>query len=389
MCFLCFQEITNWKQNRNKTLQKKFTLNKACKEAPLNTELNHNTIPDFLWADRKHSILYCAIPKVASTFWRRIISILSVDKNINSPFEITQKMLTLEAFSDLKRDMTDQTMDNFLKNVTSFMFVRDPYGRLFSGYEHKLYNPNLSFWKSYGMKIVRSLRTNPSNMSLRFGHDVTFAEFVKYVLLQKDNNQVINRHFTPMHQKCDPCKFPYDYIGHLETFKDDTEYLFNKWRRKFPDFNIHFNNFEKETVLDTAGSLIRRLFNTYNKIKSEFEYPLYNLVLRVWSDLQIRGYLSKDISLPFERQDMETITAESMLKAVSDALKIQVNHTAVKLQRQESLQQAYSTVSPEDMERLHEYVLKDCQLFGYDDRPKLLYETGELLESKHIYLAGI
>ncbi|XP_060588101.1 carbohydrate sulfotransferase 11-like [Ruditapes philippinarum] len=298
-------------------------------------------------------------------------------------------MLKLEAFSDLKRDMIDQTMDNFLKNVTSFMFVRDPYGRLFSGYEHKLYNPNLSFWKSYGMKIVRSLRTNPSNMSLKFGHDVTFAEFVKYVLLQKDNNQVINRHFTPMHQKCDPCKFPYDYIGHLETFKDDTEYLFNKWRRKFPDFNIHFNNFEKETVLDTAGSLIRRLFNTYNKIKSEFEYPLYNLVLRVWSDLQIRGYLSKDISLPFEKQDMETITAESMLKAVSDALKIQVNHTAVKLQRQESLQQAYSTVSPEDMERLHEYVLKDCQLFGYDDRPKLLYETGELLESKHTYLAGI
>ena len=389
--FTYFQEIRKGVQNKSDNFQNKLRLQNACKDQGKShvKDFNHTKVPEFLWASRKYSILYCAIPKVASTFWRRVISILSVDDSANSPFELTRSNLKLETFSDLRVSMRGQSINKFLKNVSSFMFVRDPYSRLFSGYEHKLYNPNLSFWTSYGMKIVRALRKSPSEESLKFGHDVTFEEFVRYILSQKDNNETINRHFTPMYQKCDPCSFPYDYIGHLETFKKDTEYLFDQWRRKSPDFNIHFNDFEKETVLDTAGSLISRLFNTYDTIKRDFKYPLYNLVLRVWSDLQIRGYLSKDIPLPFVEHDMENITADSMLKAVSDALKIQVNHTAVKLQRQESLQQAYSTVSPEDMERLHEYVLKDCQLFGYDDRPNILFERENFLESKHLYLAGI
>ncbi|XP_060588106.1 carbohydrate sulfotransferase 11-like [Ruditapes philippinarum] len=382
-----FQEQTRPVESSNR--KHKLKIAKACEDqgTPQATELEQMKIPDFIWVEKKHSLLYCAIPKVASTFWRRTVTIMGSNENVNSPFE--SKKTDLRNFGNLKRDINEKSVDDFLKNASSFLFVRDPYGRLFSGYEHKLYNPNLSFWKNYGMRIAKTVRQNPSNESLRYGHDITFAEFVKYILFQKDNHYRINRHFTPMYQKCDPCRVPYDYIGHLETFRQDAEYLFGLWRRKFTDFHIHFNDFEKETVLDTAGSLINRLFNSYNKLKPDFKYPFYNLVLRVWSDLQIRGYLSKDIPLPFTKGDVDTLTAENMLKAVSDALETKVNLTAVKLQRRESLQQAYSTVPLEDMERLHEYVLKDCQLFGYNDRPKLLYERGQLLESNHLYLAGL
>ena len=371
----------------NANFEHKLKIAKACIEqgTPQPTKLSY--VPDFIWVEKKHSVLYCAIPKVASTFWRRTVTIMGSDENINSPFETWKT--SLKNLGNLKSEMSETGLNDFLQGASSFLFVRDPYGRLFSGYEHKLYNPNLSFWRSYGMKIAKIIRPNPSNESLRFGHDITFAEFVKYILFQKDRNIQINRHFTPMYQKCDPCRVPYDYVGHLETFRQDVEYLFDQWRSKFPDFHIHFNDFEKETVLDTAESLITKLFSAYNKLKANFKYPFYNLVLRVWSDLQIRGYLSKTIPLPFTEQAVETLTADRMLKAVSDALEIKVNQTAVKLQRQEALQQAYSTVSLEDMERLHQYVLMDCRLFGYDDRPKLLYERKTLLESKHIYLAGI
>ena len=193
-----------------------------------------------------------------------------------------------------------------------------------------------------------------------------------------------------MNEKCDPCRLPYDFIGHLETFKQDAEYLLEMWRDKYSDFNIHLDDFEKETVLDTAKTLLTQLFKSYSVIrKKDFKYPFYNLILRVWSDLHIRGYLSKDIPLPYDKNDVENLTMEKLLEAVSKALEIKVNQTAVKLQRQESLQQAYSTVSLKDMERLRKYVLKDCQLFSYDERPELLFDRTNMLKNDHFYLAGI
>jgi hypothetical protein len=314
---------------------------------------------------------------------------MASEKNFSSPFDISQGFFKLEQFINIKNSFNEKELESFLKGVTSFMFVRDPYGRLFSGYINKIYDTNPAFWGRYGTKAVQLFRKNPSEVSLKYGHDVTFAEFVKFILLRKEQNESIDRHFAPMHEKCNPCGHPYDYIGHIETFRQDTEYLFDQWRNKFTDFKIHFGDFEKETVLDTAGLLIRRMFSFYTKNKRNFKYPLYNLVLRAWCDLQIRGYLSKDIPLPYTKHDVENLTAAKMLEAVSAALEIKVNQTAVKLQRRESLQQAYSTVSLEDMERLREYVLKDCQLFSYDDRPKLLFDRSNMLETKHFYLAGI
>ncbi|XP_060588100.1 carbohydrate sulfotransferase 11-like [Ruditapes philippinarum] len=371
-------------------LENRLKLNKACTDqsTPQHTALDPDKIQDKVWIERKHSILFCGLPKVGSTFWKRTLTVLASGTK-KSPFQLTLGSVQLVHFVDFKSQMSRKNLEGYLKSVSSFLFVRDPYSRLFSGYEHKLYNPNLSFWKSYGVPIVKTIRKNPSKESLKFGHDVTFAEFVQYILKQNDNNERINTHFKPMYQKCDPCGLPYDFIGHLETFKQDAEYLFDRWRNQFSDFNIHFGDFEKETVLDTAKSLIGLSFRSYSAIKSDFKYPFYNLLLRVWSDLQIRGYLSKDIPFPYNQHDVESLTTSKMLKTVSDALEIKVNKTAVKLQRQESLQQAYSTVSLEDMERLRKYVLKDCQLFSYDDRPKLLFDRKNMLNNEHIYMAGI
>ena len=366
-------------------------MNKACTDqgTPQHTLLDPNKMQDKLWIEKKHSIIFCGIPKVGSTFWKRTLTVLATgDRNI-SPFDLNLGNVKLKHFIDFKYNMDQKILEEYLKGVSSFLFVRDPYSRLFSGYEHKIYNPNLSFWRSYGMSVVRTIRKNPSQESLQFGHDVTFAEFVQYILKQNDNNETINTHFLPMYKKCDPCGLPYDFIGHLETFKQDAEYLFEKWRNQFSDFNIHFDDFEKETALDTAQSLVRLSFNSYDRLKKHFKYPFYNFILRVWSDLQIRGYLSKDIPLPYNKQDVENLTKDKLLEAVSKALEIKVNQTAVKLQRQESLQQAYSTVSLKDMERLRNYVLKDCQLFGYDDRPKLLFDRTKKLNIDHLYLAGI
>lgn len=370
-------------------LGNRLRLNQACTDqnTPQYTWLNPDKIQNNVWVESKHSILYCDIPKVGSTFWTRALTVLASDRNFTSPFQL--KRGNLIQFVDFKKSLNEEMLRDFLDGVNSFMFVRDPYSRLFSGYEHKLYYPNLIFWSSYGVPIVKSVRKNPSNESLQYGHDVKFSEFVSYILKQKENKEKINVHFKPMNERCDPCRLPYDYIGHLETFKQDAEYLFDKWKQTFSDIDLHFDNFEKETVLDTAQSLIGRLFKSWDEIKNSINYPFYNLVLRVWSDLQIRGYLSKDIPLPFKPEDVNHLTPQRMLQAVSDALQIKVNHTAVKLQRREALRQIFETVPLEDMERLRNFVLKDCQLFGYDDRPPLLFDRNHNGSAEYQYMKGI
>ena len=161
-------------------MEYRLKLNKACTDqgTPQHTMLDPDRIQDTVWIENKHSIIFCGIPKVGSTFWKRTLTILAASNESKSPFDLTIRNVKLNHFIDFKYSMDKKALEDFLKGVSSFLFVRDPYSRLFSGYEHKLYNPNLNFWKSYGIPIVRAIRNNPSKESLKFGHDVTFAEFV-------------------------------------------------------------------------------------------------------------------------------------------------------------------------------------------------------------------
>ena len=51
-----------------------------------------------------------------------------------------------------------------------------------------------------------------------------------------------------------------------------------------------------------------------------------------------------------------------------------MNQTLVKKQRGKALLQAYRSVSKEDLERLSKFVKKDCILFGYDERPRHIFD---------------
>ena len=104
-----------------------------------------------------------------------------------------------------------------MENAKTFTFVREPYARLFAAYISKLFNPDLRFWPGEGRAIITTLRKDASPLSKALGYDVTFAELVKFVLLQYKNNFFIDRHFAPMHSRCNPCSMKFDYLSKLET----------------------------------------------------------------------------------------------------------------------------------------------------------------------------
>nr|KAG5709565.1 hypothetical protein BaRGS_001615 [Batillaria attramentaria] len=82
---------------------------------------------------------------------------------------------------------------------------------MFSAYVDKLWAPNLEFWRVLGRNVKLAMRPN-SSKSLECGHDVTFPEVIRYVIKGLEEGA---------------CDYDYDYIGHLETFREDAGYILN------------------------------------------------------------------------------------------------------------------------------------------------------------------
>lgn len=130
-------------------------------------------------------------------------------------------------------------LDRYLK----FAFVRHPLERLISAYRNKFganYTSSEYFRSRYGRQIIRQYRANASEESLARGHDVTFVEFVRYVIDPRTASQPggFNEHWKPQHELCLPCTIRYNIIGKYETLNDDAWLVLEKaglpWVGGFP-----------------------------------------------------------------------------------------------------------------------------------------------------------
>ena len=334
---------------------------------------------------KKHKVIYCYIPKTGSTFWKATLKIIENEGKFSSMYEYHNRNTTSEKSlvnANALFKNNPLSIKSFVTEALSFMFVREPYGRIFSAYNNKILNPNYGFWKKVGREVVKTVRKNPSFDSLVYGHDITFPEMIRYLVTQFEKGQKINDHWAPMIKRCDPCKLTYNYIGKMESFADDAHFLIAKLRQKYRDVYIDFGDADTGSALATAISHVRYLYGVL-KVTKSLDYPKYNFFLRTWRDLQIRGYLSKHIDMPMTKRQASDITSEDFFNLIKEALEQPMNETAVKLQRQEAMIQAYQKVPLEDMERLAKYVRMDCLMFGYDLKPDALFQRNS--HSNRVY----
>ena len=249
--------------------------------------------------DRQHRLLFCQIPGVAQNDWRRMFIYLTGKVNVSSHLKISAYDAhskygnLLKKLSDFKPDEREKIVEESLK----VLFVRDPFERLVSTYQNKFQaRYSKYFHESFGRKIIQRYRKNATKEALKAGSDVTFGEFVRFVLdSERETDGPLNEHWERYYKQCHPCVMHYDFVGKFETVVDDTKEVLTRakvlGKLKPPYVADTFRNSEKslKTFFQPVSQAeLKRLWNMYYPDYNLFSYPypdvLHSLLQKSYND---------------------------------------------------------------------------------------------------------
>ncbi|KAL1110389.1 hypothetical protein AAG570_007920 [Ranatra chinensis] len=263
-------------------------LNKICQNTVFrndnNTLLDNRDLLDHILVDTKHHLLYCYVPKVACTNWKRIFMMLTGITDCTDPLLIPAHIAHDRNVISRLSNYTTREIEYFLRTYTKFLFVRHPFERLLSAYRNKLERNHIRskyFQNRFGRYIIKRHRIKPTNISLENGDDVTFEEFSAY--LTTSIISMYNEHWKPINSLCEPCLINYDFIGKYETLSSDSNFLLRNIgvnNIKFP-FTFKSSNTSRDlknyfSTLST--SRVKQLYDIYEQDFKLFSYNLHDLL---------------------------------------------------------------------------------------------------------------
>jgi len=252
------------------------------------TAIGNKDMLDHIIVDDDHKLLYCYIPKVACTNWKRVLMVLMGKANTSDPLSIvaddSHRTHVFRRLSNYTSEQVQHRLEHFMK----FMFVRNPFERLLSAYRNKFhqnYSSSEYFRVRYGTNIVKKFRPNASNESLQRGHDVTFTEFVEYIVDPETTKKThFNEHWRPMIELCSPCHINYDVIGKYETLMDDAWLVLEK-------ANLNrLIQFPQSKKASSTNALLGEYAASLTKQQLSHLYQIYQL------DFRLFDYHQPDVS---------------------------------------------------------------------------------------------
>ena len=117
-----------------------------------------------------------------------------------------------------------------LRNYFKFMFTRHPLERILSAY-HSKWQKRLDnkveyeyFHRTYFKEVTNLVRKqNRKNET-----DITFEEFVKYLIIRSKMKRKMDEHFERFYVLCKLCAINYDFVGSFDTLSEDINYVLHK-----------------------------------------------------------------------------------------------------------------------------------------------------------------
>ncbi|XP_055872583.1 uncharacterized protein LOC106051645 [Biomphalaria glabrata] len=329
--------------------------------------------------NKNSNYLYCPLLKVGSTFFRRVFYTMRERKQLLNPYIVPinqalgAKRMVLEQILPLHSQATQA----FLNGSTSVIFVREPFSRILSGYVDKLFAPNPYFWSQIGKHIISKYRPVAKIRQLMCGHDVTFAEFIEYLIegeLTNDTHR--DAHFTPTYDQCKPCQINYTVVGKMETFQTDVAFTLAQL-----GYNVSQEKLKQWAKDATHDAILDSTVSPFSwKFTVKKCMPWHEGLKRIWRKLQIRGIISIEEKFPWSPEISEKSITVRMFTERVKKLNSQADKSKLKKQKIDVLAQAFSTVKREQLMKLVDIFKPDFQLFQYDMYPDYIFN--ELLVSK-------
>ncbi|KAG8516196.1 Carbohydrate sulfotransferase 13 [Galemys pyrenaicus] len=206
--------------------QRRDQLRRACSRHTRQQRLLQPEDLRHVLVDDAHGLLYCYVPKVACTNWKRVLLALSSGAP-GDPLAIPAHEAHAPGRLRSLADFSPAEINRRLRAYLTFLFVREPFERLASAYRNKFARPySADFQRRYGTRIVRRLRPGAHPDALARGHDVRFAEFLAYLLDPRTRrDEPFNEHWERAHALCHPCRLRYDVVGKFETLAEDAAFV--------------------------------------------------------------------------------------------------------------------------------------------------------------------
>ena len=251
-----------------------------------------------------------------------------------------------------------------LVNDLRFMFVRDPYSRLWSAYVDKFLL--IDYWRTEGMNIVH-LRKKKDNMTM-CARDISFKEFVEYVAT-RSSGKVLNEHWKPIQYLCSPCQYHPHIIGKIETFSNDARYVLqlmnSSWILDSYDHEQHV--YQEMDILITYNFQVLKSKHYTNCTNAT------DLSRRLWKTFQINGYLPTEMDFP--DPGPAGINASLFQALAHKAYKTRPvkSPTEWKQQRVKAMQDAFKDISSMTLEKIKHIYKDDFELYGYDPEPAVIF----------------
>lgn len=238
-----------------------------------------------LYVEDKYKLLYCQVPKVGCSNWKRTLMVLAgqatnASSIKHSTVHYGKHLKTLDSFDC-------QGIMHRLETYTKVMFVREPLERMVSAFRDKFENPNHHYHSLFGRSIISKYRANASQEALLTGSGVTFKEFVQYLL---DVHRPIGMdiHWEQMNQLCNPCLIDYDFIGKFEKMEEESNVVL---RLSGAPANITLPNFKDRNPTDarTSTEVMQKYFSQVSLQERQRIYDFYYM-----------DYLMFNYSKPFK-----------------------------------------------------------------------------------------
>ena len=184
-----------------------------------------------------------------------------------------------------------------LSKLFKFVFVRHPFERLVSAFHDKfiaikqvnLMRPFIDYYTNInGKKKMPKMPLAMMKKWIEKNVDVSFKNFIDFVLYESNQPSRISGpsgHWWPYTDMCKLCEIPFDYIGKIETLKDDVGCILDK----FSNYELlHRMESRIQTKVNAKGhhnkDMTMKYFSELHKEKVLELYKMYE------DDFSIGGY---------------------------------------------------------------------------------------------------